>query len=135
MILTAYHLKDLSHQFILKIIPKFLKKIDWLHLKKNLEQTLCKIATNNPIYIIQPIPELGFNAPQKIIKNSFYGRNEKTSISYDSYLSRSEEIRKIINRSANKCNVEVLDASKILCKNNECISTYRIDLFIVMEIT
>ena len=40
-------------------------------------------------------------------------------------MNRSEEIRKIINRSANKCNVEVLDASKILCKNNECISTYK----------
>jgi peptidoglycan/LPS O-acetylase OafA/YrhL len=105
--------------------PKVSQKNRLAAFEKNLEQTLCKIATNNPIYIIQPIPELGFNAPQKIIKNSFYGRNEKTSISYDSYLSRSEEIRKIINRSANKCNVEVLDASKILCKNNECISTYK----------
>ena len=44
---------------------------------------------------------------------------------YDNYLNRSGEIRKIINRSANKCNVEVLDPSKILCKNNECISTYK----------
>ena len=93
--------------------------------EKNLEQTLCKIATNNPIYIIQPIPELGFNAPQKIIKNSFYGENEKTSISYDSYLKRAGEIRKIINKSANKCSVQVLDPSKILCKSNECISTYK----------
>ncbi len=105
--------------------PNISQKNRLAAFEKNLEETLCQITKNNPLYIIQPIPEIGFNVPQKIIKNSFYGINEKISISYDNYLNRSGEIRKIINRSANKCNVEVLDPSKILCKNNECISTYK----------
>lgn len=93
--------------------------------EKNLRKTLCEVSINNPLYIIQPVPELGFNAPKKIVKDSFGGIKKKTSISYDSYLSRSEEVRKIINRSANQCNVQVLDPSKILCKNGECIFTYK----------
>ena len=105
--------------------PKISQKNRLGAFGKNLEQTLCLISVNNPLYIIQPIPELDFNAPKRIVKNYFYGKNEKTSISYDSYLDRSEKIRKIIDKSANKCNVHVLDPSKILCKNNECISTYK----------
>ena len=95
-----------------------------IEFKENLELTLCQISISNPIYIVQPIPELGFNAPKRVIKNSFYSY-EKTSISYSSYLKRSGETRKIINESAKKCNVKVLDPSKILCQNNECISTYK----------
>ncbi len=40
--------------------------------------------------------EVGFNLPQRIIKNVFYKRNEKIFISHDAYLKRSGEIRKII---------------------------------------
>ena len=96
-----------------------------ISFEKSLEKTLCQISISNPVYIIQPIPELGFNAPQKIIKNYFYGKNEKISISYNSYLNRSGKVREIINKSAHKCKVQVLDPAKTLCKNNECISTYK----------
>ena len=105
--------------------PKISQKNRFSSFENNLEKTLCQISRSNPLYIVQPIPELGFNAPGRIIKNDFYGRSEKLSISYDSYLKRAGEIRKIINKSANKCSVQVLDPSKILCKSNECISTYK----------
>lgn len=93
--------------------------------EKNLEKTICQIYKSNPLYIIQPIPELGFNAPNRVIKNSFYNKSIKTSISYNSYLNRSGKIREIIKNSANNCNTIILDPSKILCQNNECISTYK----------
>lgn len=105
--------------------PKISQKNRLISFDKNLEKTLCQISRSNPLYIVQPIPELGFNAPERIIKNAFYGRTEKLSISYDSYLKRAGELRKIIDKSANKCGVKVLDPSKILCKSNECISTYK----------
>ncbi|EXA59759.1 acyltransferase [Acinetobacter baumannii] len=93
--------------------------------ERNLKNTLCKISKKNPVYIIQPIPELGFNAPKRIIKNRFHNSNKETSISYRDYLIRSEKTRKIINRSAVDCGVTVLDPSKILCKTGKCISEYK----------
>lgn len=105
--------------------PKISQKNRFISFENNLEKTLCQISRSNPLYIVQPIPELGFNVPERIIKNDFYGRNEKLSISYDSYSKRTGEIRKIIDKTANKCSVKVLDPSEILCKNNECISTYK----------
>ncbi|WP_265733942.1 SGNH hydrolase domain-containing protein, partial [Acinetobacter pittii] len=93
--------------------------------ERNLKNTLCRISKKNPVYIIQPIPELGFNAPKRIIKNRFHNSNKETSISYRDYLIRSEKTRKIINRSAVDCGVTVLDPSKILCKTGKCISEYK----------
>ena len=93
--------------------------------EKNLTKTLCEISKSNPLYIIQPIPELGFNVPQRILKNSYYNQSKKTSISYESYLERSKKTREIISRSAVKCNVKVLDPSIILCKTGQCISEYK----------
>lgn len=93
--------------------------------EKNLKQTLCKISPHHPVYIVQPIPELGFNAPEKMIKNEFYGQNEKTSISYDQYLTRSGEVRAMISATAHACHAKVLDPAKRLCKDGECMSIYK----------
>ncbi|MDM1249443.1 acyltransferase [Acinetobacter sp. R933-2] len=104
--------------------PEISQKNRLISFEKNLEKTLCEISTSNRLYVIQPIPELGFNAPQRVIKNNIYNSNEKTSISYESYLNRTGKIREIITESANKCNGKVLDPTNILCKNNECISVF-----------
>ncbi|RKG53024.1 acyltransferase [Acinetobacter cumulans] len=93
--------------------------------KQNLTHHLCQISKTNPVYIVQPIPEVGFNLPQRIIKNVFYNRNEKIFISHDAYLKRSGEIRKIIQESAAQCQAKVLDPALLLCKGNECISEYK----------
>lgn len=105
--------------------PNLSSENRFILFEKNLKNTLCKISKRNPTYIIQPIPELGFNAPKRVIKNEFYNSNKETSISYRDYLRRSEKTRKIINRSAVDCNVKVLDPSKILCKTGKCISEYK----------
>lgn len=105
--------------------PNISKESRFILFEKNLTNTLCQISKKNPLYIIQPVPELGFNAPKRIVKKYFYNINKKTSISYENYLIRSQKIREIINRSAVKCNVKVLDPSKILCKTGECISEYK----------
>ena len=93
--------------------------------EKNLTATLCQIAKTNPVYITQPVPELGFNVPQRVMRNAFYDRHDPTSISYEDYLNRSGKMRDIINRSAAQCQVTVLDPAPLLCKHNECISVYK----------
>lgn len=101
------------------------KKTRLNEFEKSFTKTMCHISKHNPVYVVQPIPELGFNAPKRIVKNTFYNLQEKTSIPYKYYLNRSEKIREIISRSAAKCDVEVLDPTKILCKEGQCISEYK----------
>lgn len=93
--------------------------------EKNLKQTICQISKSNPMYVLQPIPELGFNAPKRIAKNLAYGNALPTSISYSSYLGRSQKIREIIEKTADECGAIILDPAKFLCKTGECISEYK----------
>ena len=105
--------------------PNITQKNRMISFQKNLTEVLCQTSKTNPVYIVQPIPEVGFNLPQRIIKNVFYKRNEKIFISHDTYLKRSGEIRKIIQESAEQCQAKVLDPALHLCKGNECISEYK----------
>lgn len=105
--------------------PNITQKNRMISFQKNLTEVLCQTSKTNPVYIMQPIPEVGFNLPQRIIKNVFYKRNEKIFISHDAYLKRSGEIRKIIQESATQCQAKVLDPALLLCKGNECISEYK----------
>ncbi len=79
--------------FILMIMPNITQRNRMISFQKNLTEVLCQTSKTNPVYIVQPIPEVGFNLPQRIIKNVFYKRNEKIFISHDAYLKRSGEIR------------------------------------------
>ncbi len=92
-----------------------------------------KFQKANPLYIIQPIPELGFNVPQRILKNSYYNQSKKHQF-HMRVIWKDLKTREIISRSAVKCNVKVLDPSIILCKTGQCISEYKVVLFIVMVI-
>lgn len=92
--------------------------------EQNLETTLCAVSQSNPTYIVQPIPELGFNAPKRIMQNIFNHKNLPTTISLNSYEQRTNQIRQIIEKTASKCGATVLDPINILCKSGECISEY-----------
>ena len=91
----------------------------------HLVDTLCSVSNHHPVYIIQPIPELGFNAPKRIFNNIVHQLDERTSIPYEQYLSRTQSIRDMIKKSADQCNVTVLDPTDILCKDGECIAEHQ----------
>ncbi len=45
--------------------------------EKNLTKTLCEISKSNPLYIIQRIPELCFNVPQRIFEKLILQSEQK----------------------------------------------------------
>lgn len=96
------------------------------NFRKNMEEAICKISNNTPVYIVSTIPEFSFNIPDKIAKELLLGNKHfAPRLSYQEYLQRAGQINNILTSVAQQCGAKVLDPSKILCKNNECISTYR----------
>lgn len=105
--------------------PKKAVKHDILlsQLEQNLTETLCLLTKTNPTYIVQPIPELGFNAPKRIVANLFKNvKSNNTFIPYTEYIERSQDVRKIIETSAKKCGAVVLDPATYLCETGSCVS-------------
>ena len=89
-----------------------------------LEETFCQITKTNPLYIVQPIPEMPNHVPKMLARNQLLGTKFVTSVPYIGYMQRSRKFRDAINFSAQRCNAKVLDPAKILCKNGECISQF-----------
>ena len=94
-------------------------------VSKDLTETLCKISKSNPTYITYPVPEFPMNIPKAITKNAFFNRSIPITMSYENYLKRSSKVRDVIHNSAKTCRVTTIDPAKILCPDNQCISTYK----------
>lgn len=90
---------------------------------KNLTQTLCALPKNSPIYITQPVPEMGTNVPATMTKALLFGEEKiDLSIEDDLYFERNTNIRRIISDAATTCKAVVLDPSEILCQKGRCIA-------------
>lgn len=92
---------------------------------KNLESTLCALTPNAPVYITQPVPEMGQDIPKTMSRNLMQGKEIDLAIQHQTYLQQSAEIRKIIQHAAHVCGATVLDPAEILCKDNKCIAQYK----------
>ena len=91
----------------------------------DLHKTLCSLSKSNPVYIMQPTPEIPFNVPRTIMKNYILKKDTNTLYTYTEYLERSQKMRIIVEKNSVSCSAKVLDPAPILCKKNRCITTYK----------
>lgn len=92
---------------------------------KNLESTLCALTPNAPVYITQPIPEMGQDIPKTMSRNLMQGKEIDLSIQHETYLQQNSAVRTIIQHAAQVCGATVLDPTKILCKDDKCIAQHQ----------
>lgn len=93
---------------------------------KNLTETLCTLPKNSPVYVTQPIPEMGRNIPVSMSKALILGKtNTDFSIDREMYLEKNAKVRNIVADAATKCGTTVLDPSEILCQSGRCIADHQ----------
>ncbi len=84
-------------------------------------QTLCKIAQTRPVYLMQPIPEMGVNVPDQLIRNyRFHNNTQDISISLDEYESRHKQTKILHKQLVEQCGIRLLDPLPYLCDNTKC---------------
>lgn len=93
--------------------------------KKDLTQTLCRIAKHNPTLITLPVPELPLNVPKTLAKYRLQNMGTQITYSYADYLQRAGKARQIISDSAAKCGATLLDPAEVLCKSGNCMAEHK----------
>jgi len=88
-----------------------------LYLSK-LNKTLCSISSNNDLYVLEPIPEIGIDVPLTISRKLFLGKDPSTGISMIDYKKRNKKIIKQLNESKNSCDFKTIETSNYLCSSN-----------------
>lgn len=92
---------------------------------KDIERTICAIQHDRAKYILQPIPEMGFNVTKKLSRSILKGEtNIDLSIDNKAYYEKNRELRNIIQNAAKKCGAKVLDPAAYLCKTGKCLAQY-----------
>jgi len=93
---------------------------------KNLKFTICDLTKVAPVYIVSPIPEIGFNVPKKMSKQLLINKKlEDNSIDLYQYKARTIKLDRIVTGIVKDCGAKILDPSKILCKTGKCITQYK----------
>ena len=88
-----------------------------LYLSK-LNKTLCSISSDNDLYVLEPIPEIGIDVPLTISRKLFLGKDPSTGISIFDYENRNKKIIKQLNESKNSCNFKTIKTSDYLCSSD-----------------
>ncbi len=91
-------------------------------LKENLNLTVKAILVKNPMYILQPTPEMKRNIPKTLAKNILFNIDDDLSLDYDLYLNRNTRIRHLLDEVAQSNKVEILDPIPYLCNNDKCMA-------------
>ena len=88
---------------------------------------------NNDIYIVYPVPELGFNLTNRVLKNNKFNFQEKIikansdaklTTSYEIYKKRNKKILEFLNNLKIK-NIKKIRTDEIFCNTkfyNRCVT-------------
>jgi len=87
---------------------------------KRLNKTFCEISSNTPLYVMEPIPEIGFDVPSRLSRKIFLNKNLTTGINLNDYNKRNMKILEGIGQAQNQCSIKILRTTEHLCKNSFC---------------
>ncbi len=72
------------------------------------------------VYLMRPIPEMGFDVPKKLSRKLSFGLQEDVSISIEDYRKRNDWVWAAQDAAQEKCNVKILDPLPYLCDEQRC---------------
>lgn len=83
--------------------------------------TLCSLTADRELYILDPIPEMGINVPQTLIKNKMFEKNNlDVSINLSDYEKRHAAAQLLHKEIARHCGATILDPTPYLCNKGKC---------------
>lgn len=89
--------------------------------KKTVIETMCFLRDNGAqVFVLEPIPEIGFSVPGALARKEMYGTNQELRISKTTYQQRNHQILDILSEAKSQCGVTLLSPQSILCNGEYC---------------
>jgi peptidoglycan/LPS O-acetylase OafA/YrhL len=95
--------------------PEFLTEF-----AQHIRETACKIAKHRRVYLVRPIPEMGFNVPRTLSRRLAFGMKEDVAISIEDYRRRNDWVWAGQDAAARECGATILDPTPYLCDAERC---------------
>lgn len=98
-----------------KTNPEFLREFS-----SRIIDNACHIAKKRPVFMIRPLPEMGFNVPKKLSRRMIFGINQDLHISITEYKNRNDWVWAAQDTARERCGVQIIDPTSILCRDGRC---------------
>jgi peptidoglycan/LPS O-acetylase OafA/YrhL len=115
-----YYLGNVSN--VSKVVSK-ITNVDYDELERKFTRsfstTWCEIAEERNVFALSPLPEYWANVPGLVAK-SILNKEMIKNIPKQMFLQRSQFITNGLGKVENSCGVALIDASEVLCNEDEC---------------
>lgn len=95
--------------------PQFLDEF-----ASHITSSACELAKRRTVYLVRPIPEMGFDVPRTLSRRMAFGVADELSISMDAYRKRNAWVWAAQDAARDLCGVKILDPLPYLCHDGRC---------------
>jgi len=110
---------DVPQVYFSKIVdsatPEFLAEFG-----QRMTQSACELAKHRTVYMVRPIPEMGFNVPKTLSRRMIVGLNNDLSIPIEAYRQRNDWVWAAQDAARDQCGIKILDPIPYLCRDGRC---------------
>lgn len=87
---------------------------------RHITESACELARHRTVYMVRPIPEMGFDVPKTLSRRMAMGVMDDLSIPMEDYRQRNAWVWAAQDAARAQCGVRVLDATRYLCHDDRC---------------
>jgi peptidoglycan/LPS O-acetylase OafA/YrhL len=95
--------------------PEFLREF-----AQHITASACRLAKQRTVYMMRPIPEMGFNVPNVLSRQMVVGMRGDVYISLEAYRKRNDWVWAAQDAARDQCGVKILDPTPYLCHDDRC---------------
>lgn len=85
--------------------------------------TACTLAKTREVFLVRPIPELGFNVPKTLSHRMIIGIDDDLDIARTEYLKRNQWVWDAQDRASAACGAQIIDPTRLLCRQDRCFGS------------
>jgi len=87
---------------------------------QHITQSACELAKQRTVYLVRPIPEMGFDVPKTLGRLMALGLKDDLYISFKEYQKRNYWVWAAQDAARDQCGIKILDPTLFLCRDGNC---------------
>jgi len=87
---------------------------------QHITSSACSLAKQRTVYMVRPIPEMGFDVPKTLSRRMVVGMKNDLSIPIEDYRARNDWVWAAQDAARDQCGIKILDPTAYLCRDGRC---------------
>lgn len=118
------HMMEVPEVYFSKIYPSATPEF-LTEFSNHITESACALASQRSVYMVRPIPEMGFDVPKTLSRRMAFGARDDLHISMAAYQKRNAWVWAAQDAARDKCGIKILDPLPYLCRDGRCYGSLK----------